>query len=76
MLGGCFWPIQFMPEKLQKISNFIPQKWAIEAIEKLQSGVGIKGIYMNVFILIGFTVVLFLVAAFKMKNTDKTGSFI
>lgn len=51
MLGGCFWPIQFMPEKLQKISNFIPQKWAIEAIGKLQSGVGIKGVYMNIVIL-------------------------
>lgn len=45
-------------------------------IGKLQNGVGIKGVYMNIVILIGFTVVLFLVAAFKMKNTDKTGSFI
>ncbi|MCY6369647.1 ABC transporter permease [Clostridium ganghwense] len=76
MMGGCFWPIELMPEKVQKISNFIPQKWAIEAIKKLQSGAGISEIYINMLILIGFTVVLFLVAAFKMNNTDKTGSFV
>lgn len=33
MLGGCFWPLGIMPEFMQKIANFIPQKWAIEAVE-------------------------------------------
>ncbi|MGV2806473.1 ABC transporter permease, partial [Clostridium perfringens] len=26
MLGGCFWPLAIMPEFMQKIANFIPQK--------------------------------------------------
>lgn len=76
MLGGCLWPLSFMPEQLQKISNFIPQKWAIDAIAKLQTGAGIESVALNILILIGFSLVFFSVAAFKMKNTDKTGNFI
>lgn len=76
MLGGCLWPLSIMPEKVQKISNFIPQKWVIQAIEKLQSGGGLNNIKFNILILAGFALVFFALSAFKMKNTDKTGSFI
>ncbi|WMJ79461.1 ABC transporter permease [Clostridium sp. MB40-C1] len=76
MLGGCFWPMKIMPDKIQKISNFVPQKWTIEAISKLQNGEGIKEIGINIVILLAFALVLFLVANFKMKKSDKVGSFI
>lgn len=76
MLGGCLWPLNIMPEKVQKISNFIPQKWAIQAIEKLQNGGGLNSIQLNILILAGFALVFFALSAFKMKNTDKTGNFI
>lgn len=76
MLGGCLWPLSLMPEKLQKVSNFIPQKWAIDAIGKLQKGLSLGDIKMNIFIMLGFALVFFALAAFKMKNSDKTGSFV
>jgi len=76
MLGGCFWPLSLMPDNLQKVSNFIPQKWAIDAIAKLQNGLSLWDIRMNIFIMLGFALVFFALAAFKMKNTDKTGSFV
>lgn len=38
MLGGCFWPISIMPDFLQKLANFMPQKWAIQAIETMAAG--------------------------------------
>lgn len=76
MLGGCFWPLSLMPEGLQKVSNFVPQKWAIDAIAKLQNGSSLLDIRMNIFIMLGFALAFFALAAFKMKNSDKTGNFI
>ena len=40
MLGGCFWPISIMPNYMQKVANFVPQKWAIQAIEIAATGGG------------------------------------
>ena len=31
MLGGCLWDIDFMPEIMQKIAYFVPQRWAMDA---------------------------------------------
>ncbi|WP_334077471.1 ABC transporter permease [Paenibacillus sanfengchensis] len=51
MLGGCFWPISYMPEFMQKAANFVPQKWAIEAVEKLSAGGGLGTITLPLLIL-------------------------
>lgn len=76
MLGGCLWPLSFMPEKLQKIANFIPQRWAIDAIAKLQEGSGLSGIGLNILVLLSFALFFFVVSAFKMKSTEKVGTFL
>lgn len=76
MLGGCLWPLSYMPEQLQKIANFIPQKWAIDAIAKLQEGTSFGGIGFNILILLGFAALFFVTAAFKMKSSEKVGSFV
>jgi len=41
MLGGCWWPIEYMPELLKKISNFVPPSWAMKAYEKIITGAGL-----------------------------------
>lgn len=51
MLGGCFWPVSFMPDFMQKMANFVPQKWAIEAVELLSVGEGLSGIAIPLSIL-------------------------
>ncbi|KWX87735.1 ABC transporter, partial [Paenibacillus riograndensis] len=38
MLGGCFWPISVMPDYMQKAANFMPQKWAIQAVDIAAAG--------------------------------------
>ncbi|MCE3203629.1 ABC transporter permease [Paenibacillus sonchi] len=38
MLGGCFWPISVMPDYMQKAANFVPQKWAIQAVDIAAAG--------------------------------------
>ncbi|MFI2858713.1 ABC transporter permease [Paenibacillus sp. JSM ZJ436] len=51
MLGGCFWPLAIMPDFLQRIANFVPQKWAIEAVETMASGGTLSDIAMPLLIL-------------------------
>lgn len=51
MLGGCFWPITYMPDFMQKAANFVPQKWAIEAVENLSVGGGLHTITLPLLIL-------------------------
>jgi ABC-2 type transport system permease protein len=58
MLGGCFWPISIMPVWMQKLSNFVPQKWAIDAIERMSTGQGLTDIGMNIGVLALFAVIL------------------
>lgn len=58
MLGGCFWPMEIMPESMQKLANFVPQKWAIEALSKLAAGGGLGDIVYHMGILVLFGAVL------------------
>ncbi len=58
MIGGCFWPISFMPDFMQKIANFVPQRWAIDAMSQLADGAGLSDVLIHIGILILFAVVL------------------
>lgn len=61
MLGGCFWPVEVMSEPMQKLSNFVPQKWVIEAVGKLASGASLKDIpyHLGIVLLFGFILLSF-----------------
>ncbi|CAG5079928.1 MAG: ABC transporter permease [Thermobacillus sp.] len=58
MLGGCFWPIEFMPSFMQKLANFVPQKWAIEAINLGADGAAPAELALPLGILLLFAAVL------------------
>jgi len=76
MLGGCFWDIDFMPEFMQKISYFMPQRWAIEAVEKLQNSADFSEVYLNLLVLAAFALALILTAAYKFSKTDNLQRFV
>lgn len=76
MLGGVFWPIDLMPKILQRISDFMPQKWAIDAINKLQAGAGFNQVWVNIAILLAFAAVFLLIASYKIKTSEKTADFV
>lgn len=59
MLGGSFFSTTLMKGTLKTISNFIPQKWAMDAFEKLFSGGTFADIQSNLLILILFGAVFF-----------------
>ncbi len=75
MLGGCFWELEIMPNAIQRVSDFVPQKWAIEALSKLQSGQSLYDIKLNLFVLLVFALVFFSITAVKMKNIEKVSKF-
>ncbi|SHE13536.1 Inner membrane transport permease ybhS [Chlamydia abortus] len=58
MLGGCYWPVDIMPEYMQKAANIVPQKWAIEAINRLAAGDGLSQVVLHLGILGLFAVIL------------------
>lgn len=76
MLGGCFWPIAFMPPIMQKIAYFMPQRWALDAVETIQNNGSLQNIVINLVILLAFSAVLFAVAGYKMSITDNMQKFV
>ncbi len=76
MLGGCFWEITFMPEFMQKISYFVPQRWTIEAVTKMQTSGNIADISLNLLVLAAFALALTLMAIYKFSRTDNVRKFV
>ncbi|MEG0855339.1 MAG: ABC transporter permease [Terrisporobacter sp.] len=65
MISGLWWPFEIMPDYLQKIGTMMPPRWAMVAVENIQSGYTLEGLFpqianlliCGIFFLI-FTVVL------------------
>lgn len=72
ILGGCFFSIKWFPDSIQKAANFIPQKWAMEALEKLAAGNDFSSIWMNLLVLVLFGIVFFTfgVKTLRVDNED------
>ncbi|ABR50284.1 ABC-2 type transporter [Alkaliphilus metalliredigens QYMF] len=68
MLGGSFWPREIMPEALQRVSTFVPTTWALEGATKVLYGDPLSSMTQEIFILMLFAVVFFLLGSWK--NTD------
>lgn len=75
MVGGCFIPTDLMPETIQKISYFLPQKWTIDAIEKLQSGGSFWSISSYILIILAFAVTFFIIAAYGFSRDQNIKVF-
>lgn len=76
LIGGCFWPVYLMPDMMQKIAHFMPQWWAIDAIQHIQSGGRLTGILINIAILLAFTAAFFLLAIFRFSREENVQKFI
>lgn len=70
MLAGCFWPIGIMPKPLQRLADFLPQKWTIGAIQTLQMGGNFEQVVINLLIIAAFALTFFLVAAYRFSRND------
>lgn len=70
MLGGCFWPISLMPEWMQKIANFVPQKWVIEAIQLMAAGQPLSHMWMHMAVLTLFALILLGIGTVILRPED------
>jgi ABC-2 type transport system permease protein len=68
MFGGFMFPIENMPVLLQVISNVVPAKWFYYSINSIMiKGLGLKSIYKEVLILLGYCIV-FITVSYKKFN--------
>jgi ABC-2 type transport system permease protein len=76
MLGGCFWPVELMPQSLQRISYFMPQRWVLSAITKVQTGSSFNDILINLGIVVAFAASFFIISAYRLSNSDNVKNFV
>jgi len=76
MLGGCFWSVENMPEVMQRISYFTPQRWALDAIERLQRGASFAEVAVNLAVLLAFAAVFFSIVAYRFSIADDVRRFV
>ena len=76
MLGGCFWPVEVMPEIMRKIAFFMPQWWSLDAIRKIQTGSNLNNIGMHLAILVAFAAALLLAAVYKFFRGSDVQKFV
>ncbi|MFK9091902.1 ABC transporter permease [Bacillus salipaludis] len=76
MLSGCFWPVEVMPKTLQKIANFLPQRWTLDTLTKLQEGHSISELSLHLLILFAFAAAFFLIAVYKFSRNTTTQNFV
>ena len=74
MLGGCFWPLAVMPEVMQKVSNFVPQKWVIEAVERSAGGSSLSEIWLPLSILGVMAICLLAVGSVILRPQEPVSS--
>jgi len=64
MLGGLFWPIEIVPDIMQKVAWFTPGYWFGQALYNIRE-VTFEGYVMPLLFLLGFTVVTLLIGGLK-----------
>ncbi|SFI09216.1 MULTISPECIES: ABC transporter permease [unclassified Bacillus (in: firmicutes)] len=76
LLAGCFFPFEIMPTSVQKIAEFLPQRWLLDTITKLQQGTQFADLYLNILILFAFAISFFLIAIYKFGRNNDARNFI
>lgn len=68
MLGGVYWPLDIVPEMMQKIALAVPQSWAMSGFKEIMSGSLHSATLINDSLaLFGFTVLFFAIGLRGIK---------
>ena len=70
MLGGCLWPREIMPDAVQRIGDFVPTTWFLEAAKGALHGEGLGSVAKDLALMVGLIAVL-LTLSFVIKTDDK-----
>ena len=68
MLSGCYWPIELVPEFMQKLAKFFPQYWALKGLgNTVNANMGLDSAVFPVIILTLMGVLFFLLTIVNEK---------
>ncbi|HAV64459.1 MAG TPA: hypothetical protein DCY13_19085 [Verrucomicrobiales bacterium] len=63
-LGGCWWPLEIVPEAMQKVAHVVPTAWAMDLLHRLISfGGGLGDVTLELGVLTGYAVAANVLAA-------------
>jgi ABC-2 type transport system permease protein len=69
MLGGVYWPIEFVPEFMQKIALAVPQSWAMSGFKEIISGsLHFATLLKDSAMLLGFSMLFFFIGIRGMRS--------
>lgn len=71
MLGGLLWPREIMPEILQKVGQFIPTTWLMDAAGKVMQGNPLSSIMPEILIMLLFALVFFLLGSWRRVDVAR-----
>ena len=74
MLSGCFWPLDMMPNFMQKLANIFPQTWILKTIDSLQQGKSFNEVVLYIGIVILFAVSFFIIGILKLTKDENLKS--
>jgi len=67
-LGGCWWPMEIVPDTMKTIGHIFPTAWAMDALHQLISfGAGFNAIGVELAALLGYAIFFNLLAARFMR---------
>jgi len=68
MMGGCWYPIELFPQAVRTAAKVLPTTWAMQGVlDVALRGQAVSGITLEVLVLLGFTLVFYLVGVLRFK---------
>jgi len=68
MMGGCWYPIELFPQAVRTAAKVLPTTWAMQGVlDVALLGQAVSGITLEVLVLLGFTLVFYLVGVLRFK---------
>lgn len=65
MLGGLYWPLEFMPDFMRRLSMLTPPYWLLVAIDRIHAGGGMDEMLLPFGMLLCFALVFFLIGSWN-----------
>lgn len=74
MLGGAWFPMEFLPKFMQTLSKFVPISWAINGFDDMiWRGGGLQDALLSVFVLLGFSAAFIVIALRRISFEPEAG---
>ncbi len=67
-VGGAWWPLEIMPETMQRVGYFFPTAWAMQGFKAvILRGAGVEAVVTPVLALLGFAAVFFALGIWRFR---------